>query len=327
MSELSSSKATTVVMGSGGHRGIAMLGILHYLDTHGYLESVTKWVGVSVGAMISYLTIMGYNAQQIMQITQSGVTESDFRRMSTLNLVSNFYLTAPTDLRKSLVLYTGLAYPGRGEMTLQEMFELTGHHFVAVAYDTVSKTIKYLDHETVPNMTAVDAVIASASLPVIYPPVIYTPDNAESMVLVDGAMGGEYPIDVYDDGQTPTIGIWATYKNSSTIVPETSDETDDETSVVSEHPYTALFNSRVSPARLQLFVSYVLSLIGAPMSALDRIRQERISDQIQSFVVPVDIPVMYTKLLNGETSLVNDTSIQLFMDGFNFAKHKLVREA
>lgn len=308
------SSAKTLVMGSGGYKGAAMLGILDYLDTHGHLKHINKWIGVSVGAILAYLTIMGYNAKQIMEIIQSGVPESDLHRSSTITLFSQLYLTTPTDLRKYLIIYTGLSYPGNGNMTLKKMHELTGHHFIAVSYDVISRTLQYLDHETAPDMLAVDAVIASCSLPFIYPPVLYN-----DKLLVDGAMGDEFPISKYDDGETPIVGIWATgYPLNDPGKVDSVQEQHDTTQV---HPYMSLFDkSKKIGINIPILASYMSSLISAPMLELAHIRHSSVSDNAFMFVIQVNTDHMYTKIIGGNI-IESDELIQLFMDGLEFAKH------
>ena len=71
-------KPDYIALGAGGIRGMYFLGALHQLKSEGRLTNVKGYSGVSVGAAISLLTIIGYDPMQIATLSSDTKLFSDF---------------------------------------------------------------------------------------------------------------------------------------------------------------------------------------------------------------------------------------------------------
>ena len=55
-----------LVIGPGGIKGLMALGFLTVLDDHNWLSNINTYCGVSVGAIISLLLVVGYRPRKII---------------------------------------------------------------------------------------------------------------------------------------------------------------------------------------------------------------------------------------------------------------------
>ena len=59
-------KHNTLILSGGGVRGFGLLGSLQYLMLHKYLDNIDKFIGVSIGAILSIILIIGYEPTEII---------------------------------------------------------------------------------------------------------------------------------------------------------------------------------------------------------------------------------------------------------------------
>jgi len=161
-------KTVSLVLGSGGARGLAHIGAIHYLEENGYkIESIS---GCSMGALIG-----GIYATGKLDIFEKWVRE--LTRVDILTLL---------DLSWSS---SGLV---KGDKIIATLVDLIGDvqiedlpmKFTAVAADVKSEKEVWLN-----SGSLFDAIRASISLPMFFTP--YTIDNIE---LIDGGTLNPVPI-------------------------------------------------------------------------------------------------------------------------------------
>lgn len=186
-----------LVLSGGGSRGFAHIGLIEELERRG-VQPPSLVVGTSMGAVVGAMYALGWNS----------------RRME--NYVSAFKLTSllenPTfrlpDFALSRLLQAGTALgalsKGRaldsGRQTLAEFKNIMGDDtrieslplpFACVAADLVSGRQAVLD-----SGPLAEAVRASAAYPAVFAPV-----EKDGMLLVDGGILNNLPVDVaYDRG-------------------------------------------------------------------------------------------------------------------------------
>ncbi len=73
---------TVVVIGPGGMKGLLELGFLARIQRSHVLDTVETYIGVSIGAIISILRIVGYTWKKIAEI---GINFDLFRSLGNLN--------------------------------------------------------------------------------------------------------------------------------------------------------------------------------------------------------------------------------------------------
>lgn len=77
------------------------------------------------------------------------------------------------------------------DITLKELFEKTGMHFKLTGTKFSDLSLVELDHTTYPNMTVIDAITITCSIPLVFEPLYYKGDY-----YFDGGLCCHYPIQI-----------------------------------------------------------------------------------------------------------------------------------
>ena len=165
---MDSDKTVSLILGSGGARGLAHIGVIHWLDENGYdIQSIS---GCSMGALIGGI----YAAGKLDVYTEwvRAITK--------------------TDILKLLDISFGAAGMVKGERIINTLKELVGDQliedlpisFTAVASDIVNEKEIWLNKGSL-----FDAIRASISLPFFF-----TPARHHGIELLDGGILNPVPI-------------------------------------------------------------------------------------------------------------------------------------
>lgn len=179
------SKAHTVslILGSGGARGLAHIGVIKELEARGY--AISSIVGCSMGALVG-----GFYAVGKLASYESWVT-----RLAMWDVVRFLDI--------SLTNRSGIM---KGDLIMDQLRSLVGHRliedlpipFTAVATDVVNKKEVWLNRGDL-----FDAIRASISIPGIF-----TPKEIDGRVLVDGGLLNPLPVAPATDERTDlTIAV------------------------------------------------------------------------------------------------------------------------
>ena len=163
-----SNKTVSLVLGSGGARGLAHIGIIHWLEEHGY--KITTIAGSSIGALIGGI----YCAGKL----------DDYEKW--------IRALQKKDVIKLLDFSFSRSGLFSGDKIMQTLKELLGEvniedmpiKFTAVASDVDAEKEVWFD-----DGPLFDAIRASISIPTIF-----TPVSHNGHMLVDGAMLNPIPI-------------------------------------------------------------------------------------------------------------------------------------
>jgi predicted acylesterase/phospholipase RssA len=208
-------KPNALVVGYGGIKGFILLGSLLYLEKEGYLNNIKKFAGVSVGAIICLLLVVGY---KVSEIIEKVIDANIFRDISSIDLskikendgiISNKYIQ---DFLSKLVEDKVGVIP-----TLHQLYMYTGIKFVSVSLNLDKDCIEYISYETEPSLSCIHAILLSMNIPFLFYKLKY-----KDCLYIDGAFGNPYPIDIFDDNQTDVLGI---YINSIEDSQNTNDST------------------------------------------------------------------------------------------------------
>jgi NTE family protein len=190
-----------VVLGPGGLKGFMELGALYKLEENGWLERVKTYVGVSIGSVISVLHLCGLSFVEISDIGIEMNLFDDWRIENIGEMMKGKGIVSPDHFRKTI--QTAILTKMTRVPTMSELHKLTGKSFIAVSYNLTRKETTYFNRYSHPNMSVVEAVVASSSIPGVFYQYIYRRD-----VYIDGAFGNPYPIDILDDGLTKVLGLY-----------------------------------------------------------------------------------------------------------------------
>ena len=200
-----------LVLGGGGAKGAAEVGIIKVLEEEGvHIDMV---VGTSIGSICGAMYAVGYTGNQMDSLFRSqdwGYLFSDREDPNDHSIISFKHnvphifgrplwkdKNAEENKSKALDNMHGLGFvKGRNIITFFEQvipntdsltsFDSLKCPFRAVAYDIKSKKEVHLDHGSLPL-----AMRASMSIPLFF-----TPVEVEGMKLIDGGIVNNLPVDV-----------------------------------------------------------------------------------------------------------------------------------
>ena len=185
-----------IVLGGGGVKCLAYIGAFQELESNGLLKNVRYFHGVSAGAFMSFVYILGYSLTELYKIGKS----LDFSTVQ--NIDENF----PFELFQSFGFDNGikvekliesfLKHKGfNREITFEQLYLLTKKHLIIYAVDIYEKKFKEFSLKTSPNATILFALRSSMALPGYFTPIL---DPVSKHYYVDGALINNYPIDLIE---------------------------------------------------------------------------------------------------------------------------------
>ena len=206
-------KKVAVVLSGGGAKGMAHIGVLKVIERAGI--PVDCVVGTSMGAIVGGLYSIGYDAltldslvrQQDWRYLLSDMVEPRNRSMRERHNQSTYLLSRP------IIRTTGLAAEGGliSGHNLSSLFSwLTVGYHDSISFDALPIPFACVATDMVDYSEVVmrggwlsQAMRASMAIPGVF-----TPVRIDSMVLVDGGLKNNYPVDVARDmGADVVIGV------------------------------------------------------------------------------------------------------------------------
>lgn len=169
---------TGLILSGGGARGFAHLGVLQALNESGIYPDVIS--GTSAGALAGVMYCDGYTPKEILKIMKAG-SRLDYMR--------------PTVPRDGLLQISGIIKILSGHLKAKKFEELKIPLFVSATDINNGKAVYFSKGELL------DPVIASASIPVLFKPVIIN-----KKYFVDGGVLDNFPIRPLEGKCVFTIG-------------------------------------------------------------------------------------------------------------------------
>ena len=168
-----------LVLGSGGIRGLSMLGALHYLYTTGKLTKINKFHGCSIGSVIGVLLIAGKRPMDIF----NDLTAVDFNSywdpdVANITKYNSLLTHKVFDFFKHILskLVDNI------NITIKDFSTAFNAEVNILTTCLNSKSLTIMNQYNFPDVPITTAVIASCSIPFFYPPV-----EINNNFYVDGA--------------------------------------------------------------------------------------------------------------------------------------------
>jgi NTE family protein len=191
-----------LVISGGGIKGFSALGAISKLKLLGIIDQPDVFCGTSVGAFISLLLCIGYSSEDIYNI----LLDIDNSLLANYNLDtilndahfgfvnsdSLIYILAMLMRKKNIST----------KITFKKLFNKTKKKLIITGVCINTSSIHYFNDEDTPNMEVLTAVRISASIPIVFKPVIY-----DNKAWIDGGCLNNYPIDFFKDKLDDVIGI------------------------------------------------------------------------------------------------------------------------
>ncbi len=203
-----------VVIGPGGIKGLMILGFLSPIEDSGLLNRVDTYCGVSIGAIISLLIIVGYKIREIVGIASKIDIFKDISLLDVKNIIQHKGLISNEPIRQKLI---ELILNKLGNIpTLYELYMQTGKALITTTLNATDELTEYMGPFTHGKISCIDAVMYSMNIPFIY----YQLIDGRGKTYVDGILANPYPIDYFDDKNTNILGIYTKtiYNDDSSYV-------------------------------------------------------------------------------------------------------------
>ena len=175
-------KTVSLVLGSGGARGLAHIGIIHWLEENNF--KIKSIVGCSIGALVGGI----YAAGKLNEFEQW------VRSITKVDIVTLLDLS----WEKS-----GLV---RGDKLINTLIDLVGEQLIedlSISYTAIAADVKGQKEIWIKSGSLFDAIRASISIPLLL-----TPFKYKGVDLVDGGVLNPVPIaPTFGDGTDMTIAV------------------------------------------------------------------------------------------------------------------------
>jgi hypothetical protein len=184
----------TLLFAGGGSRGIAYVGALQELrDTDGIdfglgMPKLSIVSGVSIGTIFALLIALQYSVPEITFIA-SGMKNNDVLDQDPMRLLKGELSFSSSDKLRTFLGNLMLKRNLPVDLTFQQLYEKNGIELHVTVSDLTSAGVQHIDRHTYPNLMISTGMIASMSLPLLYPPVI----SPEGHQWVDGGLLENYP--------------------------------------------------------------------------------------------------------------------------------------
>lgn len=157
-----------LVLGGGGAKGAAHVGVLKYIEKSGI--PIDMVVGTSIGSIVGGLYAMGYNSQQL---------DSLFRSQEWMNMF------AGSIMGDSIVRPLRRLTEDRGRQDFDQL---------SIPFRCVAVDVKKMHEVVLSEGDLAQAMRASMAIPLVFKPV-----KMNGMTLVDGGVLNNLPVDVARD--------------------------------------------------------------------------------------------------------------------------------
>jgi NTE family protein len=192
-----------LVLSGGGARGLAQVGVLKALEEAGIRPDLI--VGTSIGSIIGGLYASGYRASRLEQTTRTlewgrilqlgdqtdrealSVDQKSMADRSILTLhLDGLLPVVPTGVSNGQRLMTSLS-----ELVIQGLYHSEDFDSLGISFRAVATDLHSGQRVVLRNGNLAEALRASSSVPVMYAPVA-----RDGMLLVDGGLLSNLPVDV-----------------------------------------------------------------------------------------------------------------------------------
>ena len=176
-------------LSSGGIKLFLHLGALDFFYEKNLLHSIKYYSGCSAGALVCALLCIGYTPKEILvYMCKNDYTEC-FSSVSPLSLINKYGLI---DTTKAKIYLESMIIQKFGYVpTFKELYEQTNKVLYCASCIINKEYVKkeYLSKYSTPNMSILNGVLASCSIPILFSR--YEIDND---VYIDGAVFDRIPL-------------------------------------------------------------------------------------------------------------------------------------
>lgn len=217
----------TLIIGSGGVSGVVYPGALKSFENFGLLKNIKHIYGISSGAIICSLYVIGYTPDELIKIS----SELNFKKLVSIsfkNIYSGFFddgKKLENVLKKFLVYKNFNPY-----ITMKELYKITNKKLSIIVYNHTLCKKETINYITFPNISLIKAIRMSSAIPLFFKSIEHN-----GYLYMDGAIAQSFPIQHISDPKK-TIGIKINHLN-----PQTNSQ--EEINISKNKKYINLYNN------------------------------------------------------------------------------------
>ena len=164
-----------------------MLGSIQYLQDHDMLLNTNMYVGCSIGSLIAYLLILGFNANEILSKI---ISEKILDNFSKINLIKLSKGLGCSDWKSIDDFLLNMTFEKSDQpLTFQDLYLQFGKKLVCTTFNTTTNTVEYLSIDTTPKLLCSAGIRMSANVPLLFNRYKY--NNCH---YIDGGIVENFPI-------------------------------------------------------------------------------------------------------------------------------------
>lgn len=189
----------TLVLSGGGIRGFILLGALEYLKNQCVLDKVTHYIATSIGAIISYLLIIGYKPSDIIiQFIQ----QKYFDKIKSPSFVRIFNGDGCFDFEDFNKILIELTLKKRENIpTLKELHNEYNIRLSVITFNYSKKKEEKVCHDSFPNLCILDALRMTSNIPIVF-----SNFSFQNNYYFDGFITNNFPVDYIQESDI-AIGL------------------------------------------------------------------------------------------------------------------------
>lgn len=246
----------TILLASGGVRGLSYIGALEELERAGGLARLKCWAGVSAGALTATALALGYTIREMYDVA----VRFDFGVLKNIDETSplrlfDFY---GLDTGERMARFVAALFHVRGLVDTLTFAELPGTKELKIwATNINTSQLECYSRTTTPTMRVAFALQASMCIPVVFDPL----RNNDGHLIADGAILNAFPMNALEPAERArTLGLVVHIPPTERII--------DSFIEYLKHTIYMAFEYR-SNASIELFRDQVVSIDTAGIAGID----------------------------------------------------------
>lgn len=205
-------KIRELCFAGAANRGIAYLGVLKYMEENDLLK-LERFVGVSIGSFVGICFILGYSAEDLIKMVIDKQL-LEFQDISIHSFFNNSSILEGEKYRKWI--WETIEKKIDPMITMLELYRITSIDLYIGSVcinNSKGNYMEYFNHVSHSDIPLYYAIIASMSIPFVFPPVVIN-----DKMYIDGGVINNFPMDLLKGENA-----WGFYISSKDIIPRVGD--------------------------------------------------------------------------------------------------------
>jgi predicted acylesterase/phospholipase RssA len=192
-------KPNELIISSGANKGVALIGSLSEIAKHYHIKNFDYYTGCSIGALIAFMLIIGYNIDDLNNILLK-IDFETFQDMKIINLLEKCGFDEGkkmTNFIKAIILNKNY----ESGITFKELYEKTNKILTITTVNITKGIAEYHNIYNTPDLSILMSLRMTTNIPIVFSPILYNGNY-----YVDGALLDPYPYYYIKD--TNKFGLW-----------------------------------------------------------------------------------------------------------------------